>query len=52
MIYDIGVYQVKTPAESQGPWDYYRRLASVPGAEAFRPVRDGGCAFAQQQASQ
>ena len=52
VIYDIGVYQVKTPAESQGPWDYYRQLASVPGAEAFRPIKDGGCAFAQQQANQ
>jgi branched-chain amino acid transport system substrate-binding protein len=52
VIYDIGVYQVKTPAESQGPWDYYRQLASVPGAEAFRPIRDGGCAFAQQKANQ
>lgn len=52
VIYDIGVYQVKTPVESQGPWDYYRQLASVPGAEAFRLIRDGGCAFAQQQANQ
>ncbi|WP_422003243.1 ABC transporter substrate-binding protein [Reyranella sp.] len=48
VIYDIGVYQVKTPSESTGPWDYYRRLANVPGAEAFRPVADGGCASAQQ----
>ena len=47
VIYDIGVYQVKTPAESKGPWDYYRRLASVPGADAFRPMADGGCASAQ-----
>jgi branched-chain amino acid transport system substrate-binding protein len=47
VIYDIGVYQVKTPAESTGPWDYYRRIASVPGAEAFRPIAAGGCASAQ-----
>ena len=33
-IYDIGVYQVKAPAESTAPWDYYRRIASVPGADA------------------
>jgi branched-chain amino acid transport system substrate-binding protein len=48
VIYDIGVYQVKTPAESSGAWDYYRRIASVPGAEAFRPIGAGGCASAQQ----
>ncbi len=48
VIYDIGVYQVKTPAESAAPWDYYRRIASVSGADAFRPIGDGGCATAQQ----
>ena len=48
VIYDIGVYQVKAPAESTGPWDYYRRLATVSGADAFRPINDGGCASAQQ----
>jgi branched-chain amino acid transport system substrate-binding protein len=48
VIYDIGVYQVKTPAESSGAWDYYRPIASVPGAEAFRPIGAGGCASAQQ----
>ena len=48
VIYDIGVYQVKTPAESAAPWDYYRRIASISGADAFRPIGDGGCATAQQ----
>jgi branched-chain amino acid transport system substrate-binding protein len=48
VIYDIGVYQVKTPAESAAPWDYYRRIASVSGADAVRPIGDGGCATAQQ----
>ena len=38
VVYDIGVYQVKTPAESAAPWDYYRRIASVSGADAFRPI--------------
>lgn len=47
VVYDIGVYQVKAPGESAVPWDYYRRIASVPGAEAFRPIADGGCASAQ-----
>ncbi|MBV8190121.1 MAG: ABC transporter substrate-binding protein [Alphaproteobacteria bacterium] len=48
VIYDTGVYQVKTPGESSEPWDYYRRIATVPGTEAFRPLAAGGCPFAQQ----
>ena len=31
------------PAESKGPWDYYKPLASTPANEAFRPVDKGGC---------
>ncbi len=37
------LFQVKTPAESKGPWDYYKLLATVPADEAFRPLKDGGC---------
>lgn len=48
VIYDIGVYQVKTAAESHAAWDYYRRIDGVPGAEVFRPISAGGCAFAIQ----
>ncbi len=48
VVYDIGVYQVKAPAESTGPWDYYRRIASVSGGEAFRPIAAGGCVQVSQ----
>lgn len=48
VVYDIGVYQVKAPADSRVPWDYYRQIASVSGAEVFRPIAAGGCAFAIQ----
>lgn len=37
--------EVKTPAESRGPWDYYKLLQTTPAAEAFRPLADGNCAF-------
>jgi branched-chain amino acid transport system substrate-binding protein len=37
------LFQVKTPAESKGPWDFYMLLATVPAEEAFRPLKDGGC---------
>jgi len=41
--YDLGVYRVKSPAESRQPWDYYERIASVPAATAFRPASASDC---------
>jgi branched-chain amino acid transport system substrate-binding protein len=35
--------EVKKPAESKGPWDYYKVRATTPPEEAFRPLADGGC---------
>ncbi len=37
--------QVKTPAESKAPWDYYKVLATIPADQAFRPLKDGGCSL-------
>jgi len=37
------MYQAKTPQESHGAWDYYRQVAQIPVAEAFRPLAEGGC---------
>jgi branched-chain amino acid transport system substrate-binding protein len=42
-IHPCYLFQVKTPAESRGAWDYYKLLATVPADEAFRPMADGGC---------
>jgi branched-chain amino acid transport system substrate-binding protein len=44
--YDLGVYRVKSPAESKAPWDYYQRIATVPAATAFRSAADSGCSAA------
>ena len=35
--------EVKTPAESRGPWDYYKLLQTTPADQAFRPLAEGGC---------
>lgn len=43
VIYDIGVYEVKSPEESRGPWDFYRKIATLPAEQAFRPMASGGC---------
>lgn len=42
-VHDMYTFRVKTPAESKSPWDVYTVLARIPGAEAFRPLDQGGC---------
>ena len=34
-VHDLALYQVKTPNESHGEWDLYRRVQTVPGEQAF-----------------
>jgi branched-chain amino acid transport system substrate-binding protein len=48
VVYDLGVYRIKAPAQSHYPWDYYEKLATVPAAEAFRSVAESGCPVAAQ----
>jgi branched-chain amino acid transport system substrate-binding protein len=43
MVHDMYLMQVKTPAESKGPWDYYKLLATIPGDEAFLPLEKSSC---------
>ena len=42
-LHPIYVFEVKSPAESQGPWDYYKVVKKIPATEAFRPMSDGNC---------
>jgi branched-chain amino acid transport system substrate-binding protein len=42
-IHPMYLFEVKKPAESKGPWDYYKLRATIPAEEAFRPLADGGC---------
>jgi branched-chain amino acid transport system substrate-binding protein len=39
------LFEVKTPAESAGRWDYYKTVATIPADQAFRPLDQGGCAL-------
>ncbi len=34
---------MKTPAESHARYDDYTLLATIAGADAFRPLAEGGC---------
>ena len=40
LIRDMYLFEVKKPAESKGPWDYYKQVATIPGEQAFK--RPGG----------
>jgi branched-chain amino acid transport system substrate-binding protein len=42
-IHDIFLLEVKKPEESKGPWDYYKVRATIPAAEAFRPLSQREC---------
>lgn len=42
-VHDMYLFEVKKPAESKGPWDYYKPVRTIPGAEAFRPMEQGEC---------
>jgi len=42
-IHDMYLFEVKKPAESKGEWDLYKLRATIPAAEAFRPLAEGNC---------
>jgi branched-chain amino acid transport system substrate-binding protein len=44
-IHPAYLVQVKSPAESKAPWDYYKIVATIPADQAFRPLADGGCSL-------
>jgi branched-chain amino acid transport system substrate-binding protein len=43
MVHDLYVLEAKKPSESREPWDYLKLVRTIPGDEAFRPLKDGGC---------
>lgn len=43
MVHDMYLFQVKAPADSKGPWDLYKRLAVIPGDQAFQPLSESRC---------
>lgn len=45
VLYDVTLYKVKAPAASQGPWDLYAPLSTLPAAQAFLPINPA-CAAA------
>jgi branched-chain amino acid transport system substrate-binding protein len=45
-IHPAYLFEVKTPAESAGPWDLFKVTATIPADQAFRPLAEGHCSLA------
>ena len=43
MVHDMYLVEVKKPAESKEPWDYYHIKAVIPANEAFQPMSLSRC---------
>src|SRR4030081_184289 len=43
VIRDMYLFEVKKPAESKGPWDYYKQIATIPGEQAFKRPAGNEC---------
>lgn len=46
-IHDMYLFRVKAPDQSEGPWDYYETVATIPADQAFRPLEEGNCPLVQ-----
>jgi branched-chain amino acid transport system substrate-binding protein len=42
-LHPMYLFEVKKPAESKAPWDYYKLRATIPAEQAFRPIDQGDC---------
>ena len=45
MMNDMTLLQVKTPAESKGPWDYHKVIAKLPAEEVYGPLSESTCPY-------
>ncbi|MGJ5021029.1 ABC transporter substrate-binding protein [Bradyrhizobium oligotrophicum] len=43
MVHDLYLVQVKTPAESKGPWDFVKLVTKIAPDQAFRPLDRSKC---------
>ena len=47
-IHPAYLFEVKKPAESKYPWDYYKLVATIPADEAFIPLEKSVCPMAKK----
>ncbi len=44
MVHDMYLFQVKSPSESKGAWDYYNLKGTIKGEDAFQSLAASRCA--------
>jgi len=49
MVHDMYLIEVKKPAESKYPWDYYRVVSTIPADKAFRQLSESACALTRKK---
>jgi branched-chain amino acid transport system substrate-binding protein len=49
MVHDMYLYEVKRPAESKGPWDFYKLVATIPAEVAFQPLSESKCPLVKKE---
>lgn len=45
VVSDMHIFEVKSPAESKGPADLYKWIATLPGDDLFVPAEKSGCPY-------
>jgi branched-chain amino acid transport system substrate-binding protein len=48
VIRDMHLFEVKSPEESKYPWDYFKKIGTLPGDQAYRSIAEGKCSFAMK----
>jgi branched-chain amino acid transport system substrate-binding protein len=43
MVHDLQLMEIKSPAESKRPWDYYKPVQRIPGDQAFASKAESKC---------
>jgi branched-chain amino acid transport system substrate-binding protein len=43
LVHDMYLMQVKKPAESKGPWDYYKLIAKIPCGDIYTSPQESKC---------
>lgn len=43
MVHDLRLMEIKSPAESKAPWDYYKQVQMIPGDQAFASKAESKC---------
>ncbi|HEV2986860.1 MAG TPA: ABC transporter substrate-binding protein [Candidatus Angelobacter sp.] len=48
MVHDFYLFQVKSPAESKYPYDYYKLISTISADQAFQPLSESRCSMVKK----